>query len=660
MKQGWRWYGANDAISLREIRQAGVTDIVAALYERKCGEVWPVKEIEARQLEVAQAGMVWSVVESVPVHESIKTRTGDFQKYIENYKKTLRNLAKCGIRTVCYNFMPVLDWTRSNLSKELPDGSKVLQYDDVEVAMFDIYMLRRKGADRDYTEEVKGKAKALFESLDDGGKAKIADSILLGLPGTVDNLTIPEFRKLLATYKGIDDRKLRENLYAFLNEIRPLCDKLGIRMAIHPDDPPRPIFGLPRVVSTAADFRELCEKVPSDNIGFTFCTGSLGGNPESDEVSIFREFAKRIHFVHFRNVVYTEGRTFRESECHLSGKVDMPRLMKLLIQEEVRRGEGIVVRPDHGRFMDIDKFRECYAGYSYGGRLVGLAELRGLEYGLKHGDDIDGKVIVVTGASGVLCSALCENLLMHGAKVALLGRHIDKLEALQDSLRAKGLTETLAVAADVLDRAALEQARDAVLAKWRRIDILVNGAGGNHPKGTCPAEQMTPETPVEESFFGMGQEGFEAVNRLNFIGTLLPCQVFGKVMCDLGGGSILNFCSMAAYQPLTKVGAYAAAKAGIMNFTYWLATHLAPMNIRVNALAPGFFISDQNRFLLLQKDGVSLTARGNKVIAKTPMRRFGEPSDLFGAARFLLSDEASFVTGVVLPVDGGFMSYSGV
>ena len=660
MKQGWRWYGTNDAISLKEIRQAGVTDVVAALYERKCGEVWPVEEIKARQAEVKKAGMDWTVVESVPVHESIKLRKGPYKKFIENYKQSLKNLAECGIKVICYNFMPVLDWTRSNLAKELPDGSTVLQYDDVEVAMFDIYMLKREGAAKDYSKEVQAKAKKKFSSLSEKAKQKVADSILLGLPGTVDNLTIPQFRDLLKTYTGITDRKLRDNLYKFLNEIRPLCDELGIKMAIHPDDPPRPIFGLPRVMSTAADFREMCEKVPSDNIGFTFCTGSLGGNPESNEVEIFAEFAKRIHFVHFRNVVYTEGRTFRESECHLSGKVDLPRLMQLLIKEEIRRGEDIVVRPDHGRYMEIDKFRDCYAGYSYGGRLVGLAELRGLEYALRHTNDVAGKIIVCTGAAGVLCSTMTEDLLAHGAKVAVLDLRGDVAKDFCAKLAAKGLTETIAIEANVLDKSSLEKARDQILKKWGRIDILINGAGGNHPKGTCPAEQMTKDTPLADTFFGLDMEGFTFVNKLNFIGTLLPCQVFCKVMCDQGGGAVLNFCSMAAYQPLTKVAAYGAAKASILNFTQFLATHLAPMNVRVNALAPGFFITNQNRFLMLEKDEKTLTPRGNKVISKTPMRKFGDPSDLFGAARFLLSDEASFITGVTLPVDGGFVSYSGV
>ena len=278
---------------------------------------------------------------------------------------------------------------------------------------------------------------------------------------------------------------------------------------------------------------------------------------------------------------------------------------------------------------------------------------------LQKDKGVKGKVIVCTGAAGVLCSSIVEDLLAHGARVALLGRTREKLDALAKRLARKGLTATLVCEADVLDRAALEAAKAAVLRKWRKIDALVNGAGGNHPKGTSPAEQMTKGTKIEDTFFGLTAEGFEFVNRLNLVGTILPCQVFCKEMLKKGG-AVLNFCSMAAYQPLTKVVAYGAAKAGIMNFTSFLATHLAPMGIRVNALAPGFFITNQNRFLMLEKDGKTLTARGSKVIAKTPMRKFGEPNDLHGAARFLLSDEASFITGVTLPVDGGFVCYSGV
>ena len=275
------------------------------------------------------------------------------------------------------------------------------------------------------------------------------------------------------------------------------------------------------------------------------------------------------------------------------------------------------------------------------------------------GCGVAGKVVVCTGATGVLCSSLAEDLLRHGAKVAMIARNGDALAELCAKFAKKGLKEALPVSADVLDRASLEKAKRAVLGKWRRIDALINGAGGNHPKGTCPAEQMTKDTKIEDSFFGLSEEGFDAVERLNLTGTVLPCQVFCREMLKRGG-AVLNFCSMAAYQPLTKVAAYGAAKAGIMNFTRFLATHLAPMGVRVNAVAPGFFITNQNRFLMLEKDGKTLTARGGKVIAKTPMRRFGQPGDLHGAVRFLISDEASFITGVTLPVDGGFVCYSGV
>lgn len=272
---------------------------------------------------------------------------------------------------------------------------------------------------------------------------------------------------------------------------------------------------------------------------------------------------------------------------------------------------------------------------------------------------VEGKVVVCTGAAGVLCSSMTEDLLRHGAKVAVLDLRGDVARDFCKKLAKKGLTETLPVEANVLDKASLEAACKVILKRFKRIDILINGAGGNHPKGTTPAEQMTAGTPLDDTFFGLTAEGFEFVNKLNLVGTVLPCQVFCQQMLKRGG-AVLNFCSMAAYQPLTKVAAYGAAKAGIMNFTRFLATHLAPMGIRVNALAPGFFITNQNRFLMLEKDGKTLTARGNKVIAKTPMRKFGQPSDLHGAARFLLSDEASFITGVTLPVDGGFVCYSGV
>jgi mannonate dehydratase len=384
MKQGWRWYGDNDAITLKEIKQAGVTDIVAALYERKPGEVWPVSEIKARAKKVRDAGMIWSVVESVPVHEDIKKRTGDYKKYIENYKQTLINLAKCGIKTVCYNFMPILDWTRSDLAYDLGDGSTCLGYNEYEVAAFDMFALKRPGAEKDYDAKTKARAKKLWANYSAAEKKRVEKSILTGLPGTVDDLTPKQFLKELKTYEGIDDKKLRENMYAFLNEISPVLDKYGVDMCIHPDDPPHPIFGLPRILSNAADIRQMIKECPSKHVGLTLCTGSLGGSLDNDEVGIFKEFAKRIFFCHFRNLQYEEEGVFHESECHLVGKTDLPALMIALLKEEKRRGEGIVVRPDHGRLMEIDKGRKCYCGYSYGGRLVGLAELRGLEIGIKY------------------------------------------------------------------------------------------------------------------------------------------------------------------------------------------------------------------------------------------------------------------------------------
>ena len=383
MKQGWRWYGDADAISLKEIRQAGVTDVVAALYERKPGEVWPVSEIKARADKVKKAGMVWSVVESVPIHEDIKKHTGDYLKYVENYKTTLKNLAKCGIKTVCYNFMPILDWTRSNLEYALPDGSTCLEYNGTEVAAFDLYALKRPGAEKEYTAAERKAAAKLWQRYSPKEKKRVEKAILCGLPGTVDDLTPKEFLRQLKAYAGITDRKLRDNMYWFLNEISPVLDKYGIDMCIHPDDPPHPIFGLPRILSNAADIREMYKKCPSKHVGLTLCTGSLGGDPKNDAVKIFKEFGSRIYFCHFRNLEYTGKDVFHESQCHLVGNTDTPKLMLEFLKEEKRRGKGIVVRPDHGRLMEVDKSRKCYCGYSYGGRLIGLAELRGLEIGIK-------------------------------------------------------------------------------------------------------------------------------------------------------------------------------------------------------------------------------------------------------------------------------------
>ena len=387
MKAGWRWFGPSDAISLREIRQAGVTDVVTSLYNHKPGDVWPLREIKACADKVRKAGMTWSVVESVPVHEDVKKRTGDFRRYIENYKLNLRNLASCGIKAVCYNFMPVHDWARTDLHLVLPDGSVALGYDAYEVCAFEMFVLKRKGLEADYDAATRARAAKLWAKAAPAQKRRFTKALLTGLPGTTDDATPEGLRRELADYAGMDARQLKRNLYDFLNEISPVLDETGIDMAIHPDDPPFPIFGLPRILSSAKDIRDMVKACPSVHVGVTLCTGSLGANPKNDAVKIFREFHDRIHFCHFRNLLHSEPGIFRESDSHLIGNTDMPALMLELVLEERRRGREIVMRPDHGRMLDIDKNRTCYYGYSYGGRLIGLSELRGLEMGIKFGLD---------------------------------------------------------------------------------------------------------------------------------------------------------------------------------------------------------------------------------------------------------------------------------
>lgn len=667
MIESWRWYGPADPITLREIKQAGIRGIVTALHEVRCGELWTRDAVMERARIIREAGMEWVVAESIAVHEDIKTRSGDWKHYIDVYKQSLRHLAEGGVSTVCYNFMPVLDWTRSDLRYPLADGSSVLRFDADRMAAFDLFILKRDRSADDYTADEIRRAKEVFDRMTPREKTQLSDAIMLGLPGTVDNLTLGELNDMLARYKTIDDARLRANLYAFLHEIMPVCEECGMRMAIHPDDPPRPLFGLPRIMSRESDMEQLIREVPSAHSGFTLCTGSLGGRYENAPHLLLEQFADRVYFAHFRNTVFDapESSSFREAESHLHGHTDMAYAMRSLLNEEKRRTAvghpqpEIPVRPDHGKLMDIDAKKNCYAGYSYGGRAIGMAELRGLAMGLESHLPLAGKVALVTGASGVLCSVMVESLLQAGAKVALLGRTASKLEGLKDSLSARGYAQTLVLPADVLDKTALENARSVISKHWGRLDILVNGAGGNAPSGTTAAEQCMLETPEENGFFGMDMSGFEYVNRLNLIGTILPSQIFGKMLAETEG-CIVNISSMAAFQPLTKVGAYGAAKAAVANFTQWLATHLAPLNVRVNAIAPGFFITEQNRFLMLEKDGVTPTARGKKVLAKTPMHRFGNPQDLCGALQFLVSGDASFVTGITIPVDGGFLAYSGV